>query len=120
MVSRAKLTQHTGKPGLLRLFFAIGTVAGTVLARENAAPAPGLISKYLDASYRTIRACCRVLPMRSRRLLNMWIVFDCAGFLIAGIMLYEIPCNPGILGIERVNKMLRKVYSDHWNFVAIV
>jgi hypothetical protein len=49
MVSRAKLTQHTGKPGLLRLFFAIGTVAGTVLARENAAPAPGFISKCLDA-----------------------------------------------------------------------
>jgi hypothetical protein len=37
------------KAGLLRLSFAIGTVAGTILARENAAPAPGFFSKYLDA-----------------------------------------------------------------------
>jgi hypothetical protein len=37
----------------------------------------------------------------------MRIIFDCAGFLIAGIMLGKIQCNLGILGIKRVNLILR-------------
>jgi hypothetical protein len=47
--------------------------------------------------------------MHRRRLFDVGIIFDRAGFLIAGKMLYKIPGNPRILRIERVNKMFSMI-----------
>jgi hypothetical protein len=40
-----KVTTANWKVGLLNLIFAVSTIAGAVLAQENAEPAPGFIGK---------------------------------------------------------------------------
>jgi hypothetical protein len=64
-----------------------------------------LFERFRDAKANVVESAC----IRRSKLSDMRTIFDCTGFLIAGIMLDKVPCNLGILGIERVNQMLRVV-----------
>jgi hypothetical protein len=56
----------------------------------------------------------------SRALLSVWVVFDSAGFLIARVVLGEIPCDFGVLRIERVVQILCIAESYHGHAVGVV
>ena len=53
-------------------------------------------------------------------LFDVEVVLNGAGFLVAGVVFCEVPCDFGVFGIERVVQVLCVAESDHGNSVGIV